>query len=239
MYLLSDYDPIRYCRFQLTHPSHTEHWASGYYASEDILKKVSVLPDSIRRGYAIASDYILHLIVNETITTEIPEGIRCKSLIAGHSTVLDKIKGQILPPLGHHYGLSNNGGAGIVAPIMPNPTNFVFEYCPNWGKYHVINDDGTIMPNIICEDGSPWIKAGKEYIVFVTPIWECSYETIAYYVMYPIMYDYSKSYGMYPIEDGNVIDKGNSFGWGEVVPVETFKQNLRDYIDTIKNYNGE
>ena len=232
MYLLSDYDPIRYSRFLLTQPTPR---SSGYGTQNHVFQRVSVLPDGALNGRLVAPDYILHLRVNETVTTEIPDGLRCKSLIASHSTVIDKIKGQILPPLGTHYGLttvgSNSGNGESEEISLPAPTDFVFEYCPNWERRDV---NGGKWNSIICPDGTPWIKPSQEYIVFTKPIFYRSCETTAYYAMTPLGGTYSA--GMYPIENGNVIDKDNSFGWGEVVPVETFKQNLRNLINTIKNY---
>jgi hypothetical protein len=41
---------------------------------------------------------------------------------------------------------------------------------------------------------------------------------------------------MYPIEDGNVIDEKNALGFGTSVPVNVFKQNIRNTINEIKNY---
>lgn len=57
---------------------------------------------------------------------------------------------------------------------------------------------------------------------------------IVYAAMYPILGNGSG--GMFPIEDGNVIDARDFFGWGKVVPLAVFKQNLRNLIDTIRNF---
>jgi len=70
----------------------------------------------------------LHVLVNETITTEIPNGSICKELIAALSTVIDKIKGQVLPTLGQHYGITTQGLSP--SQIAPHISDFVFEYCP-------------------------------------------------------------------------------------------------------------
>ena len=38
---------------------------------------------------------------------------------------------------------------------------------------------------------------------------------------------------MYPVEDGMVLDEKNALGFGTSVPVEEFKQNIRNRINEI------
>ena len=238
MYRLADYDPIRYRRYIGTCLNVSQKRCSGMSVENDVLKRLGIQKGDKRRGLLISPDYILHVRVNETVLTDIPDGIICTSLIAGHSTVLDRIKGQILPPLGAYYGIEINNSA-IFESSYPNPTNFVFEYCPNW--------PGTSRGVIECEDGSPWLKPDKEYIIFTRLGGHCGTTMIAeenpslnitpnivYAAMYPILGNGSG--GMFPIEDGNVIDARDFFGWGKVVPLAVFKQNLRNLIDTIRNF---
>ena len=47
----------------------------------------------------------------------------------------------------------------------------------------------------------------------------------------------SASSGMYPIEDGIVIDESNDWGLGKNVPVNEFKAHLMKMIDNIKNFS--
>jgi len=248
MYRMADYDPPRYRKFIETSASTLQHRIGGVRMENDVIRMLSVQQGDPRRDLLIASDYILHVTVNETVVTEIPEGIRCKSLIAGHSTVLEKIKGQILPQLGMHYGIEIGNNGSIVEQTYPNPTNFVFEYCPNWtresgGMGEQFRKDG----GIVCDDGSPWLKPHKEYIVFAARSGHCGCGRLAeenpslnlnpnlgFEVMFAL--SGSLSAGMFPIEDGNVIDEGGYFGWGEVVPLADFKRNLQDLIDTIRNF---
>jgi len=43
---------------------------------------------------------------------------------------------------------------------------------------------------------------------------------------------------MYPVVDGYVLDKANALGFGTSVPVNEFKQKIRDKIFEIKNYGN-
>ena len=55
-----------------------------------------------------------------------------------------------------------------------------------------------------------------------------------YYTLIP--YPFTGSFSMYPIENGNVIDEENALGFGTLVPVDVFKENIRNKINEIKNY---
>jgi len=224
MYLMADHDPVRYSKYLSTQP-YPRKGALGY--ENHLLQRTSQLSTMRKKLRVITPEYILHVRVNETVTTEIPEGLRCKKLIAAHSTVVETIKGQVLPTMGMHYRL--NSPAGIVAPITPSPSNFVFEYCPYWPREW---DGGTKYG--IGTDSDPWVKPNYEYIVFTKFAGHCGDENITYSAMFPV--GGTLSFGMYPIIEGNVIDEGNAWGWGEVVPVDVFKENLRQFINAIKYY---
>jgi len=117
---------------------------------------------------------------------------------------------------------------------IPDNVNLIFDYSSNLWQ---IKEKGGAIP--MDEDGvigalKDWIKPKREYIVELAPNYKSFYDGQCYYSLCPVGGSYG--YGMYPIEDGYVLDEKNAMGFGTKVPVETFKQNIRDQINLIKNY---
>jgi hypothetical protein len=84
-------------------------------------------------------------------------------------------------------------------------------------------------------NGDFWIKPDHEYIVFTAANFSYTDTTgQAYFHIWPLAGPSSR--GLFPIENGNVIDEKNFFGWGTSVSLETFKTNLQAIINEIKNY---
>lgn len=125
---------------------------------------------------------------------------------------------------------TSNSIVGSSYSIAPPQTNIVFSYGTGWNA-------GDLRPI-----GRNWTKPNREYIVFLyffgidavgswAPVG--SFHKV-YYQLCPS--PQKKSYGIYPIEDGNVIDEGNAMGLGTSVPVDVFKQHIRNVINQITNY---
>ena len=93
---------------------------------------------------------------------------------------------------------------------------------------------------LVDEDGNTWVNPDREYIVFLCFMGIDASAHKRYYSLVPsYRYNHLADFShcnMYPIENGNVIDEGNILGFGEVVPVEVFKQHIRNKINEIKNY---
>ena len=206
-----------------------------------------------KRILNISSDYILHLKVNSSLFIPDNDGAICSSLSVFGCEVIEKIKGQVLPDIHSHLFLTGNNStfmnhnisttANIVDNtnahfnkiISYNTTNFIFSYCNGWTVCPF--DSGRRLFDY--PDGEPWIKSGREYIAFLRFLAIGSDgpdgDRKGFYSMIPC--PLGDSFGMFPIENGFVLDKCNYLGFGTKVPVDEFKENIRKKIEEIKNFN--
>jgi len=173
--------------------------------------------------------------------------IRVQPETVAYCKVVDTLKGGKFPSLNN--AIFYNGErpkpeeGGIVEDntyadaLFPIATpDIVFSYRDLW-------TNGQYGPTLYNSRDGHWIKPSREYIVFLelrgidaedddlnpdgTP------SKVYYYIM---PYPHVKSRSMYPVEDGYVIDKYDALGFGKKVPVEEFKQNIRDKISEIKSF---
>ena len=251
MYRLADYDPLIYFyNFCLGSANkkvspRSLHWDLMEYVRRKI-------PNGGRIRRVLDSPWILHIYVEETNMWCLDSTYKnLKDFTTVKARILDTIKGKKLPNLNTMFFAEeltskendDTSKPSIEINTMPNNVNLVFEYCNQWSRNYY-GDDETIWHvddngNIICcllqdEDGSAWVKPNREYIVLLAPIYECTHNGNFYYALWPTGGTYG--YGMFKIENGIVLDKKNDWGWGNEVPVETFKQNLKTLINDMRNY---
>lgn len=263
-YYMNEYDPLRFYAF--LHRKCPECKNNANILHSDLQGRVYIYPKTL---YSMIS-YILHVYVNNTVhidTTSIDTLQSYTPVITGTDTtyiidtvvegsgkseviafcrVLDTLKGGAFPSLTN--AIFNNGSMGdnISATAsstysIPNQTDIVFSYIEQWSKGE--NTDYRWPQDYIFDaNGGPWVKPGREYIVFLgflgidavgswDPVGSVHKQ---YYCIIP--YHGVGSYNMYPVENGNVIDVENALGFGTSVPIEVFKQNIRNKINEIKNY---
>ncbi len=103
-----------------------------------------------------------------------------------------------------------------------------FEYCCEWER-------GRSQQFLADTAGNAWVKKGKEYIVFLSPRYICMDSVNCYLSLTPAVNE-SYVFSMYPISDGIVSDPNNEFGLGTSVPVNIFKNKIREIINIIKDY---
>ena len=145
-----------------------------------------------------------------------------------YSQVLDTIKGKKLPDINTAILAKRPGNDEIDTNIIiPNNVNLIFDFGKRW-LYQDLQE-GHYMYMLL--DG---VEPNKEYIVLLEASAECSHNGKCYYSLVPLRH--LNFHGIYPIEDGNVIDYWNIWEWGKSVPLNTFKQNLNTIINEIKNY---
>ena len=173
--------------------------------------------------------------------------IYAKPETIAYCKVLDTIKGGAFPSLSNaifYNGprpnpdeggvVEDNTYADALFPIIT--PDIIFSYLDQW-------TNGMYRHSLYNPRDGHWIKPGREYIVFLelrgvdaedddlnpdgTP-------SKVYYGLWP--YPHIASCSMYPIEDGYVIDRFDALGFGKKVPVEEFKQNIRDKISEIKSF---
>ena len=159
------------------------------------------------------------------------------STTVAYCKVLDTLKGRVFPSF--NDAITYRGELGDSSKssytTLPDETDVVFSYTNFWPR----------CTNRYNSIGYQWIKPEREYIVFLEfrgidaiGSWDPvgSFHK-CYYSLMP--YQPENSCSMYPIEDGYVLDAKNALGFGEKVPVDIFKQNIRNKINEIKNYGGQ
>ena len=257
MYRLADYNPMLFYHFTQGQVSKRSLDA----IEREIIARVHNDCDKsfCKKAMLLHPHYILHVRVNETqllsykhFDGEDYYDVPRHYLVNAYCSVLDTIKGQVLPDISTCFVVSEKeleNGTVIMPIITPvsqiigvnTPrTNFAFDYNPQWTR---ANRQWT--KPMFDSEGNHWVMPEREYIVLLRPRFYCGEPFTApsagnpstrtyYYSLMPVAGDLSG--GMFPIKDGNVIDEGNDFGWGEVIPLDVFKTNLRGAIDSIKNY---
>ncbi len=236
-YLMNEYDPLRFFAFlnRKKDPGVKNNF-SGRRLHSSMRHRMHQHPKSIYT----TPEYILHIYVNNTdwIDTSDLAHPNISSETVAYCKVLDRIKGGkggIFPSLNDaifYNGDSSNIGNPY---IVPPQTDLVFSYWDNWER-------DNYGRRLIDRHGNRWIKPNKEYIVFLEFFaidaigsWDPigSVHKI-YYKLSP--YPHPGSSSMYPVENGIVKDEQNALGFGTEVPVNIFKQNIRNKIEEIKNY---
>ncbi len=242
LYKISDYDPLLFWDYVMNGQGHGRnmHAFMLYNKLTDCIEKAT---NGQQKRLMLRSFWILHIYVDATTVWEKYETSKdhLKDYTMVYANVLDTIKGKTLPNLNTMLfaDSSNNTNSSSTKISIPNNNiNLIFDYCNQWNlngdNAHVLVIGDEVQGAMKDENGDPWIKTNREYIVLLAPNYRCSYEWQNYYALWPVSGLYSR--GMYPIENGNVIDLGNVWGWGTSVPIGVFKQNLNTLINEIKNY---
>ena len=230
-YLMNEYDPVRFYSFLGKKYPVAKNKPRELYS--DISNRMHRNP----KFKYVVSDYILHIYVNNTVhidTANTKIHYHDWSKTIAYCKVLDTLKGGVFPSL--ENAIFYNGENSIIGKIIPQEqeTDIVFSYIDQWQRW----PDKPLFDS----NSEYWIKPEREYIVFLQffgidaigswdPIGSIHKQ---YYSLIP--YPLRGSRSMYPIENGNVIDEKNALGFGTVIPVDVFKQNIRDKINEIKNY---
>ena len=230
LYEVDDYNPLLYYSWKYTYAgkNHYNNDAPNYL-NDVFLSYVShSFPDSGRASTLATADMILHILVIDTESHTDTNSLLARQSIRVDYVVLDTIKGQVLPL--HHW----NGFQNIKQKHVTDYENAgSFEYSPQWGRLPGLGDD--IIGgrgNLVWFDGTPWIKAGGEYIVFlrIQQIWDG--DSDSYYTVWPFA-GCSKMGSMYPITNGIVDDRYNDWGLGPTPTVQNFMDGLRARIYSI------
>jgi len=263
LYKMMDYDPLLFWDYMLKGKEY-DRITNTFFVYDRLSqllyndnKMSGRVPNGEQKRRIMRSFYILHIYVDTTTLfkrTKPNDWIKDFTIV--YAQVLDTIKGRILPNINTGFVASNNEqlnsqnndfntsvlpGTNI---SIPDNVNLIFDYC---NQKNLNGDNELIFIAVDREtgeqkrvgamydkDGNPWVKPKKEYIVILAPNYECTDDYKYYFGLNPVGGSYSR--GMYPIEDGNVIDGGNVWGFGNVVPLEEFKQKFNALLNEIKNY---
>ncbi len=225
MYLLNDYNPILF--YTMGYDSNYKLWVAR--AEYDFIVHIQQFKQvSLSNDLTIAeAGIIAHIIVTDTVRracgsifTDIDEIVTC--------TIIDTIKGKVIPSC---KDISIPNSVDDYRDPVPNiqPANpgscLQFTYMVQNGNEPVLVD----------ENGEPWIKKNREYIVFLYVAGNCRYQDSLYYDCSPAQWNGAKNYNLYPIENGIVQDPDDNFGIGTGLTVAEFKAKLRERIDKIIN----
>ena len=244
-YLMNEYDPLRFLSLRSSRKYPTANTTTLVLHSA-MRNWMSVNP---LFAY-VSSDYILHVHVNNTVhidtaNTDNPDG---SSATIAYCKILDTLKGRKFPSLSNaifYNGERPTAGDGeddgvigntYAEALFPSITpDIVFSYRDLW-------QNGYGGPTLYNPRDGHWVKPNREYIVFLElRVVDAvgSWDPIGsphkiYYSLWP--FPHRLSYSMYPVEDGYVLDKYDALGFGKKVPVEEFKQNIRNKINEVKNF---
>lgn len=231
-YKTVDYDPVKYQIYSFQGCPH-EYVIKNSIESK-ILHRIKLSsPQKFIDQTLIASHYIAHIKVTDTLMREDDTAITAKTAYIVNCVVLDTIKGNVIPKC---KDLVVNFPAILDKKPDDNLQNIYpgsclqFEYCLEWPR------GGDYNLTLVDPDGLPWIKKDREYIIFLEIRIVCITDSNIFYTLAPLRLNDSYSVSMYPVNNGFVVDPYNEFGFGTLVSVSEFKSALRQKINEIINY---
>ncbi len=217
-YTVVDYDPVLFFASKnYINTGFTSYLSHTSDALDEQIIKVS--PNSYYDYELCRADIIAHVRITDTATSynsEIDDTGR-NEIVNVRFEILDTIKGKVIPALQKQ---SND------------TTGLVFSYCKYWSR----NTGGNNFEPLLDNAGQPWIKKGKEYVVFLKLISLCVEDGKIYYCVRPVWPE-SRVFLMFPVdENGLVYNPAAEFGIPDQTPVSVFKQELRKKIDVITTF---
>jgi hypothetical protein len=225
-YKAVDWNPLLFKQSALFASSPGKIWISqAANKIEEAVQRTS--PYSHLDYTLVRSSYILHIRTDYTVVTldtAIPKHFPIHEVTA---TILDCVKGHVVPKcLLQRTGDRKNADRARILESIPevieqeadSGTCFRMHYAPSWGLKRPDNND--------------WMQAGREYIVFLDLIGVCDDSTSHYVSMRPA----GPTLGIFPIENGEVVDPFNEFGFGQNLTPAQFKAALRQRIQTIETF---
>jgi len=260
LYRMADNNPFMYYNFLTSYQAGKQQPMSILPKLLDHIERKC----GFAKKQVMKAEYILHLCVTRVdtvyyqsnpVSAPMPyplQPVKKSKLTYVHNKVVDVIKGQVLPDL--NGGITVFETDSLIVTTQPNwdssltiqvgtlqkrmlqyidvpiETNFIYYYNPGWTLKNLKGNIDRPIKNID-------EQVGNEYIVFSYNLGACINNVpggLQYTKIRPTVLGYDG--GIFPIKNGNVIDRHNEMGWGTSVPVATFKQNLQTLIDSIKNY---
>jgi len=255
LYETVDYDPVRFYQWRWTdlgnryvHTSLHNGASPGFINSEVGMRihQKNIFADSQKTELFLQADYIADVQVNYTVEGSHPGAFGLPlHMVKVTSTVLDPIKGQVLPDCTPDPGvpiIKEKQQEGKIADATGGCLQFQYAY--NWlrlgmglnrqdslGNYYTIVNDSTFGDSVT---GYRWIQPDSEYIVLLSLTYDRDPTDSgrAFASLLPIRWSGSCG-GMYPVRNGHVYDPYNDFGFGTGLTVAQFKAALRNKIYSI------
>lgn len=227
LYGMVDYNPMLFYSWEQTFAG-SHHYKTGpVYLYDLFLNHVwKTYPDTGRSAVLGGSDLILHIRVIDTATRIDTNAVLARQSIVVRYQVIDTIKGKVLPLTtwaGTIGSQKNKRGISSISNVGS------FEYSPDWFRLPGYGDDLPGNGHLVWFDGSPWIKTGKEYIVFLSmqQLWDGNANS--YFTIWPLRGG-STMGSMYPVNAGIVDDRSNDWGTGPAPSVAAFVAGIKSRI---------
>lgn len=223
-YTMMDYNPVLFEQFRRYNNPLRRSASMRSTVFEKLTEKIkTVSPEPFVETLLCQSSIIAHISVIDTFRTT--DGALTNHIVT--STILDTIKGKVLPQCLNFYPKPN---------ITATPSSCLqFVYPLEWQRlpFHsnVIASGSTMVDSA----GIPWVRKNTEYIVFLTFAQACSDSAHTYHILNTFG-ERSSANNIYPIIDGKVQDPNNDFGLGITPSVATLKNMLRQKISTITHF---
>ncbi len=254
MYLMDDYDPVRFFQWSGWATTQILH----YRSSPDCLCDALVYrarvdcPDTQRTAVLGAADIIAYVHVNATQTKIDTNAAHAIHATLVSCTILDTIKGRRIPNCWSNDArskLRSPGTTGAVPvarvegsqPSLPGAC-LQFEISPEWsrvgsshrpgwpGMSFSINDS-TVGGGFAGRPG-PWVQPDVDYIVLLRFQGLGGDSLFQYASVFPIQW-FGNACCMYPVLDGAVYDPYDDFGFGPNRTPAQFIAALRSRIYSI------
>lgn len=232
-YTMVDYNPVLFEQFQEYNDGQTRYasYKSRIFSllCENIL---AISPYPFVETLLCQSSIIVHIRVADTVTLINRRQSTPYAMATVTATVLDTIKGRVLPPCNNLYPIETRWA--------DNPPDYSsaclqFSYPLDWQRIAFRSKTVHTEDTMVDKNGVPWVQKDKEYIVFLSFGKLCSDSSSTYHDIVPSSIR-SSSNNIYRIVDGNVLDPDNDFGLGTTPTVETFKNALRQKIYAITHF---
>jgi hypothetical protein len=239
-YKMLDYNPLLFEQFRRYNDSQRRYASARTNVFQQLLNKiVEVSPAPFVETLLCQSSIIAHINVVDTFRVVDGSG-GGSSILTIHTvtaTVTDTIKGQVFPHCINFLPLNINKedhSDTFQSNILP-ANCLQFTYALEWPRIPFNNKVITTEQRMVDPAGSPWVKTGKEYIVFLNFSQACSDENYSYHIL-SAFGTRSSANNIYPISNGRVEDPNNDFGLGTAPTVSDFKSALQQKIHQITHF---
>lgn len=237
-YELMDYNPILLNTSSKTNTGWRGIGTLNVYNAVDKYCQYSDSPSLDR--LLLSSSYVCLITVDDTLRLKSLTTALAKTSITVTATINDMIKGQVVPSCLNLIPPSSSQRNNVSITSIPatpsfqtNPSCIQFDYrleMPLWDGGGMVSYNGY---NAVDSLGQPWIKKGKQYLVFLHTSSLCIDSLSLHMYITPLIYGKKQSYLM-PVVDGMIYDIPNEFRLGVSNTVEQFITKLRQRIATIK-----
>ncbi len=233
-YHVVDWDPIKFMQSRFYGDTAMDITVRNVREGLDYL--IEEKSDNPYLDYTLChTDIIARVLVTDTVSW-----VDSASYVGPGVTVqcelIDPIKGKIIPEItGPDPLAKKNNPPEIQKTSADSGKTLIFDYCLGWQRK---SDDGEFL-TMRDSTGAPWIKEGKEYLVFLNLIVECVDHNIIRYELRTVDFHKSSTGLLYPVENGIVYSPLDDFGFGTGLTVSEFKTALENRINQIKNFNAE